>query len=114
MELTQLREKALEVLNLGRQMQATFDRSLGAEMSDEYMILAIMGGLQEMDNKKLPPLVSGKFFYDLRKRNKLTLRRVENEAGFKTGYLSQLETGKIVRPSFEIVMKLLTYYKYFD
>lgn len=41
-----------------------------------------------------------------RKKNGYTLRQVEDLTGISNAYLSQLETGKIKKPSFEVVVKL--------
>ena len=43
----------------------------------------------------------------LRKKRKLTLRDVENLTGISNAYLSQLETGKITNPGYDIVRKLI-------
>lgn len=40
----------------------------------------------------------------------MTLREVEDETGISNAYLSQLETGKIKKPSFEVVSKLYNLY----
>lgn len=42
----------------------------------------------------------------LRKKMGLTLRQVEEKTGISNAYLSQLENGKIKKPSFKIVSKL--------
>lgn len=47
---------------------------------------------------------------EVRKMQGHTLRQVEDSTGISNAYLSQLETGKVKKPSFEIVNKLLTYY----
>lgn len=41
----------------------------------------------------------GKFLKDKREQKRLTLRQVEEETGILNAYLSQLENGKIVKPS---------------
>lgn len=41
----------------------------------------------------------------------LTLRQVEIATGISNAYLSQLETGKISKPSFQVVHKLCEIYK---
>lgn len=46
----------------------------------------------------------------LRKSNKLTLRQVEDLTGISNAYLSQLENGKIKKPSYDTVGKLFDLY----
>lgn len=58
----------------------------------------------------LPPLEMFDFRL-LRKQKNLTLRDVENTIGVSNAYLSQLETGKISNPSYNIVRNLLQLYK---
>lgn len=40
----------------------------------------------------------------------LTLRQVENQTGISNCYLSQLETGKVNKPSFDVIDKLCRCY----
>ena len=48
----------------------------------------------------------------IRKNQRLTLRNVEEITGISNAYLSQLESGKIKNPSWEVVRKLfILYYK---
>ncbi len=49
-------------------------------------------------------------FKGMRSLKNVTLRQVEKATGISNCYLSQLENGKIKRPSHEIVTKLQTYY----
>jgi transcriptional regulator with XRE-family HTH domain len=49
-------------------------------------------------------------FLEVRKSLALTLRVVENETGISNAYLSQLERGLIVNPSYKIVVTLNNYY----
>ncbi len=49
-------------------------------------------------------------FREYRHNANMTLRNVEEATGISNAYLSQLETGKIKKPSFEVVSKL--YYLY--
>ena len=49
-------------------------------------------------------------FLLLRKNSKMTLRFVEEKTGISNCYLSQLETGKIKKPSFNAVIKLVRLY----
>lgn len=51
------------------------------------------------------------FLKEIRKKQGLTLRRVEKEIGISNAYLSQLENGKILKPSPSILHKLAKYYK---
>lgn len=45
-------------------------------------------------------------YKEARKRAKLTLRQVEEITGVSNSYLSQLENGKIKKPSYDVVQKL--------
>ena len=49
-------------------------------------------------------------FKIMRKEKGLTLRQVEEMTGISNPYLSQLETGKIVSPSYNIVRTLVMLY----
>jgi DNA-binding Xre family transcriptional regulator len=49
-------------------------------------------------------------FKEWRKLRDLTLKEVETKTGISNAYLSQLETGKITKPSFEVVVKLCECY----
>lgn len=49
-------------------------------------------------------------FKEMRKSKGLTLRKVESLTGVSNSYLSQLETGKINNPSYDIVRKLFLLY----
>jgi len=49
-------------------------------------------------------------FKELRIKRGLTLREVETATGISNAYLSQLENGKIKKPSFEVVQKLNNLY----
>jgi len=55
----------------------------------------------------MPPLFN---FKDKRKEKGLTLRQVEDLTGISNSYLSQLETGKVKKPSYEVVSKLYNLY----
>lgn len=48
---------------------------------------------------------------DAREHLQLTLRQVEEASGISNAYLSQLENGKILKPSANILYKLSTLYK---
>lgn len=45
-------------------------------------------------------------YKEARKKSKLTLRQVEEITGISNAYLSQLENGKIKKPSYDVVQKL--------
>ena len=47
---------------------------------------------------------------NLRKAKCKSLRQVESETGVLSGHLSQIETGKILQPSDDILLKLSTYF----
>jgi HTH-type transcriptional regulator, competence development regulator len=53
----------------------------------------------------------GKFLQSGREKNNLTLREVETATGISNAYISQLETGKISKPSPIILGKLCDLYK---
>lgn len=40
-----------------------------------------------------------------------TLRKVEEDTGISNSYLSQLETGKVKNPSFDVVVKICRLYQ---
>ena len=48
----------------------------------------------------------GQYLWDLRQAAQLTLREVEEASGVSNAYLSQLESGKIQKPSPVILHKL--------
>lgn len=52
----------------------------------------------------------GKVLRDARSVVGLTLRQVEEAVGVSNAYLSQLETGKITKPSVNVLYKLSTLY----
>jgi transcriptional regulator with XRE-family HTH domain len=53
----------------------------------------------------------GKYLQRARESKKLTLRAVEKETGISNAYLSQLESGKIKKPSPSILYKLALIYE---
>lgn len=55
-------------------------------------------------------LTRGEDFRHLRKRKGYTLRQVEDATGLSNSYLSQLETGKIKKPSQQTVSLLMRFY----
>jgi transcriptional regulator with XRE-family HTH domain len=52
----------------------------------------------------------GQYLWDLRQATKLTLREVEDASGVSNAYLSQLETGKITKPSPDFLHRLAELY----
>lgn len=46
----------------------------------------------------------------MRKAKRLTLRKVEEITGISNSYLSQLETGKIDNPSYNVVLQIVNLY----
>ena len=52
----------------------------------------------------------GEHLRSIRNERKLTLRDVELETGISNAYLSQIENGKISRPSPEVLHKLSEFY----
>ena len=53
----------------------------------------------------------GNYLKKRRETRKITLRQVESETGINNAYLSQLENGKILKPSPEILHKLADVYR---
>lgn len=58
-----------------------------------------------------PVQVLGAELRRIRKARGVTLRAVEEATGISNAYLSQLETGKITRPSPKFLYKLAEFYK---
>lgn len=52
----------------------------------------------------------GRYLKKIRKERKLTLRVVEEKTGISNAYLSQVENGKIARPSPSVLHKLTECY----
>jgi len=54
-------------------------------------------------------------WYEILKKHRiskgLSLRDVEKETGISNSYLSQIENGKMISPSFSLMMKLLNFYR---
>jgi transcriptional regulator with XRE-family HTH domain len=48
----------------------------------------------------------GQYLWDVRQVSKMSLREVEEASGVSNAYVSQLETGKITKPSPDILHKL--------
>ena len=60
---------------------------------------------EELSNKL------GRYLREVRRRNGATLRAVEKRTEISNAYLSQLENGKISKPSPSILHKLGDYYR---
>jgi len=52
----------------------------------------------------------GRYLKQVRKERKLTLRAVEEKTGISNAYLSQIENGRIVKPSPSVLYKLAECY----
>lgn len=52
----------------------------------------------------------GEKFKAIRTSQGKTLRQVEKDTGFSNAYLSQLENGRITKPSYKVVKHLCQYY----
>lgn len=100
-------DKAIESLTKLR-IQAIKEKRSDLEQKLHEIEMLIF---QSYDNKNnvstLPTLTS---FRELRLARKFTLRQVEEMTGISNAYLSQLETGKIKKPSYEVVQKLNNLY----
>ena len=53
----------------------------------------------------------GSYLKEVRKKNELTLRDVEEATNISNAYLSQLENGKVTKPSPHILHSLATLYR---
>lgn len=58
----------------------------------------------------MPPIDSINFML-MRKFKRYTLRYVQEKTGISNAYLSQLENGKIKKPSYDTVRKLFMFYR---
>lgn len=108
----EIQNMATETYELGIKMSDTF--SSGVEQRS-YMILAIMACISGLTNKstyKLTPQypMSGETMRELRKAKGYTLRQVEDATGISNSYLSQMETGKINKPSNHVISLLINFY----
>lgn len=56
--------------------------------------------------ENIPGRITPMNFKELRTKKGLTLRQVEEKTGISNSYLSQLENGKIIKPSFDTIEKL--------
>jgi hypothetical protein len=68
---------------------------------------------REMENLILPvvmPSLQSMNFREMRKAKGLTLREVEETTGLSNAYLSQLETGKVKSPGYNVVRLLYDLY----
>jgi hypothetical protein len=68
------------------------------------------GKENELNVKAKPVIFDAKEFKELRKKSGFTLREVEDWCGISNAYLSQLENGKIKKPSYKTVNTLLDLY----
>lgn len=68
------------------------------ELVENLTIPCVMPSLLDID------------FLKLRKQKGLMLRQVQNETGISNAYLSQLETGKIKSPGYNVVKSLIDLY----
>lgn len=84
---------------MDEQKEATLDEimQVKAELPN-YIILA-----KEKD-------INGETLKKWREYRKLSSSDVRDKAGVSTGYLSQLETGKVTNPSFAVIVKLCRLY----
>lgn len=108
-EIEKLMQRATEILELGERMQQTFGGS--DEAKRQLMIVAIAAGLKDKSS-----LISvdhngdfGTWVYETRNRLGYTLRQIEDATGISNAYLSQLENGKIKKPSHDTVVKLTNF-----
>lgn len=110
----EVKNMAIETYELGIRMGKVF-ASNGNDR--DYMILAIMGCIHGLNNTEKRfttiPVINfdGDYFYSLRKEKGWTLRQVEDATGISNSYLSQLESGKIKKPSQSVVTKLINFYE---
>lgn len=105
------RRLALETYNLGQRMGEVFGKD---KNSGEYMVLAIMACISGLTNSTYStmPMIKydGEMFKTMRLEKGYTLRQTEDATGISNSYLSQLENGKIVKPSQHVVTVLLNWY----
>lgn len=66
--------------------------------------------MNDKEQAEQPRLQLGPYLRGLREVQRLKLRQVEEASGISNAYLSQLETGKIARPSPHILHKLASVY----
>jgi DNA-binding Xre family transcriptional regulator len=64
-----------------------------------------------MESKEVKIESPWKRFKSIRLRLGLTLRQIENATGLSNAYLSQLENGKINKPSYETIEILTKFYE---
>lgn len=100
-------DKAIESLTKLR-IQAIKEKRNELEKQLHEIEMLIFKAYDDKSNVSVIPLLSS--FRQLRRERKLTLRQVEEMTGISNAYLSQIETGKIKKPSFEVVQKLNNFY----
>ena len=111
----EIKNMAMETYELGIKMGKVFANN---EHSRDYMVLAISACITGMipTEKRFTtmPVINfdGDYFYSLRKEKGWTLRQVEDATGISNSYLSQFESGKIRKPSQNIVTKLINFYEH--
>lgn len=105
----EIKKMAIDTYELGLTMSETFAKE---DRHRDYMILAIMGCISGLVNSdfKLMTLYTGAQFKMMREAKNLTLREVEYRTSISNSYLSQLETGKVKKPSYNTVCKLIDLY----
>lgn len=100
-------DKAIESLTKLRIQVVKEKRSDLADKLHDIEMLIFMA----YDNQSsLSPIPLLEKFREVREEKGLTLRQVEEATGISNAYLSQLETGKIKKPSFDVVYKLHNFY----
>lgn len=104
-EIFDLMQKAEEIYDLGVKMQETFCKTDADKK--HYMVLAIAAGLKEYHPPvKITPIDE---LVKIRKEKGITLRQIEDATGISNSYLSQLENGKINKPSQSVMEKLTNF-----
>lgn len=63
-----------------------------------------------MDDPRKRAIEFGKRLHEVREKSGESLRKIERRSGLNSGYLSQLENGKIIHPSPSILQKVATGY----
>lgn len=111
MTLDEKKHMAEQTYQLGIDMAKTFTDKTSDK---DYMILAIMACISGLTNSTYStmPMINydGDLFKSMRIEKGYTLRQTEDATGISNSYLSQLENGKITKPSQQVVNKLLNWY----
>jgi len=79
-------------------------------MKTEKSTNKVLSAEEQSEQSRLAPVTSGYNFREIREAKKMTLRDVETVTGISNAYLSQLETGKIKKPSFYVIDTLNKFY----